>query len=996
MSRVGDFELQEEIGRGGMGVVYRARQISLNRTVAVKLILTGPLASREERRRFLAEAEAAAALEHPGIVAIHEAGEEDGQPFFAMQLIEGESLSARLRRTRGPLPAREATVLILTTALAVQHAHERGFLHRDLKPGNILLDLAGAPHVTDFGLARRLDAEVGLTLTGAALGTPSYMAPEQTDTRRPPTTAVDIYSLGAIFYEMLSSRPPFTGDSLPALFLAIRQDEPASLTAAPAGVDRDLDVICLKCLEKEPLRRYRTAQALADDLQRWLNGEPITARAARAPERLWRWCRRRPAIAGLAAASLLIFAAGLAGVVSQWRRADREAALAVAALRQAEESLWKANVSEAKALRISRARGQRTLSLASLGQAAAHRPALELRNEAIAALALPDLGEPVFHPRLAKGASDVNADSTLTRTACRVENRIVFQKLGADTPYCVLDGPALHSFRISPDFRHIFTARSQDSATRLCTGALWDAETGARIVELPGAAPGAAFTPDGTKLIVIRSGLLEIRNAGTGAILSLAPCAGVPTFIEASPDGRRAAIFKRGTGELWSLTPPAFVSRLVEFPTDVLNAQWQPDGGSLICGSDRDAWCLRPALGTAQSMTKHDREGVLVFMHPSGLFSASTSWDGILRFLHPVLSEPLQQTSGLRPRQFSTDGHSLLVTVGERPGICSVTPPDVWRCAPPRGDEDEPVRSIQMSPDGCWIAETSHSSLVLRNTTTLLPTASLPLQDGEKAVFISENELLVLDRTRGLLPVKVTHPGPGQPVLEAAPPLAGDWGTVKTFALSPHASRLLTGGSSSGVFDLRTGARLFSLKTDALSANPAWSPDGRWLATGYWNNKASSGSDACVWSATDGSLVQKLPAGNCAPYFTPDGRRLFISATHELVEYETLTWREIRRHTREASGLDHGYVAFAPDAGLAAIMADESTVRLVSLATGEELARLTQPFPHKISTAGLAFSRDGRWLACEARKSIRLWDIRLLHEKLRPLALDWPDQPPAR
>ena len=323
-TRIGDYELLEEIGRGGMGLVYRARQISVNRPAAVKLILTGPLASAVERQRFVAEASAAAALDHPGIVAVYEAGEEDGQPFFAMQLIEGVSLSARL--SAGPrLAPRESAELMRRVAMAVQHAHERGFLHRDLKPGNILLDANGAPHVTDFGLARRVGDESHLTLTGAAVGTPAYMAPEQTDTRRPPTTAVDVYSLGAILYEMLSGQPPFSERSLPELFVAIREKEPASISAVRSEVDRDIDIICRKCLEKETARRYRTAQTFADDLQRWLSGEPITARAVGKLERLWRWCRRRPAIAGLAAAALLLALAGGAGVAWQWQRAVENA-----------------------------------------------------------------------------------------------------------------------------------------------------------------------------------------------------------------------------------------------------------------------------------------------------------------------------------------------------------------------------------------------------------------------------------------------------------------------------------------------------------------------------------------------------------------------------------------------------------------------------------------------------------------------------------------------
>ena len=187
----------------------------------------------------------------------------------------------------------------------------------------------------------------------------------------------------------------------------------------------------------------------------------------------------------------------------------------------------------------------------------------------------------------------------------------------------------------------------------------------------------------------------------------------------------------------------------------------------------------------------------------------------------------------------------------------------------------------------------------------------------------------------------------------------------------------------------------YSVSASDIATNLSWSPDGRWIASGYWNNQISSGDEVCVWSAAGGHAATRLPAGNCAPFFTPDGTRLVISSTHECIEYETGTWRELRRHSREASGLDHGAVGFAPAAGLMALMADEAVIRIVSLSSGEELARLTQPFSPKLGTAGIAFSADGQWLACEARQTVRLWNLKLLREKLRAAGLDWEDQPPA-
>ena len=287
----GDYELVSEVARGGMGVVYRAKQAGLNRIVALKMILAGKLANADDVHRFRAEAEAAARLQHPNIVAVFEVGEIEGQHFFSMEYIEGSSLSQLLHR--GNIAGRRSARYLQILAKAVHYAHENGIVHRDLKPSNILIDKSDQPHITDFGLAKQLNTDSGQTRTGTVLGTPSYMAPEQAEGRNHAIgPAADVYSLGAILYECLTGRPPFRNDSVYDTVRQVINDAPRRPRDLKANVDEDLELICLKCLEKDPALRYASAQALADDLQRFLDGEAIEARSLNVFDRITRMLDR--------------------------------------------------------------------------------------------------------------------------------------------------------------------------------------------------------------------------------------------------------------------------------------------------------------------------------------------------------------------------------------------------------------------------------------------------------------------------------------------------------------------------------------------------------------------------------------------------------------------------------------------------------------------------------------------------------------------------------
>ena len=309
-----------------MGVVYRARQVSLNRTVAVKMMLLGQFAGKAAFERFRAEAETAARLHHPNIVAIHEIGEADGQPCFSMDSVAGRNLAGLVRDR--PLPARQAAGYVRTIAQAVQYAHTQGVLHRDLKPANVLIDEFDEPWITDFGLAKRLTSDSSLvtdhsslTLSGQVIGSPNFMPPEQgagKGARVGP--ASDIYGLGALLHYLLTARPRFVAETFEATLAQVLNTDPAAPRQLNPSIPLDLETLCLKCLEKDPARRYASASELADELDRFLKGEPIRARPIGPVGRTWRWCRRKPALAGaFAAIATLLLTVTAVSVVSAWR-----------------------------------------------------------------------------------------------------------------------------------------------------------------------------------------------------------------------------------------------------------------------------------------------------------------------------------------------------------------------------------------------------------------------------------------------------------------------------------------------------------------------------------------------------------------------------------------------------------------------------------------------------------------------------------------------------
>lgn len=570
----GDYELLKEIARGGMGVVYKARQTSLNRIVALKMILAGQWADEDDISRFQIEAESAAQLDHPGIVPVFEVGQHDGQHYFSMGFVDGESLAAKA--SKGPLEPRLAASLVATVAEAVEYAHRKGVIHRDLKPENVLLDREGNPRITDFGLAKRVAAAGGLTVTGQILGTPGYMPPEQAAGKMEEVgPAADVYALGAILYRLLVGRAPFQAASPLETLRQVLQQEPVAPRRLDARIPRDLETIALKCLEKRRQARYHTARELAAELRRHLAGEPIRARAANRLTRAVKWARRRPISAALLAVSV---AATLILLVGGWRfQLERHARIqqklvADGQTMLARQRLWHTLYEQARQKRLSHDRSE---SLALIRQARALNDTSELRREAVQTLLSPGVRLvrqiPVGHVFSMKFSGDGNllaihgkfgygpqwspADGERESWEKGDTDRLTIYRTASDQPLGEMAlrssganfgigasglNPSIYTqhapFALSPRGGFVALASPQQDHLRL-----WDAARQQDIGKPVSWSGGPfAFSPDGSTLAVAQSTgdknviLLHDVAAGTSKTLELGPSrdrAGVIAFL---------------------------------------------------------------------------------------------------------------------------------------------------------------------------------------------------------------------------------------------------------------------------------------------------------------------------------------------------------------------------------------------------------------------------------------------------------------------------------
>jgi WD40 repeat protein/predicted Ser/Thr protein kinase len=970
----GDYELLEEVARGGMGIVYKARQLSLDRIVAVKMLLFGRFTSPEFVQRFRAEAAAAASLQHPNIVAIHEVGFREGQHFFAMEYIEGRSLAELVRD--GPLPPRRAAGYVKTIAEAIYYAHERGILHRDLKPSNVLIDSFDQPKVTDFGLAKRIEKETELTLSGQVLGSPNYMPPEQAAPHRGLVgKRSDIYSLGAVLYHLMTGRPPFVAQSVADTLHEVANTEPVSPQLLNASVPRDLATICLKCVEKEPARRYDTAQELAEELGRFVHDEPILARPASRVEKSWRWCRRNLALASLGAAAALIFLLGFAGVTWQWLRAERN---------YAERQMAAAETQVQRDLARGRLYAAQMQLAHSAYRAGKIGGALKLLRAQQPLPGQPDLRgfEWRFLYRLCGGSQGevlaTNA-SGFSSVDYSPDNRTVAFGSGdgwveifdLETRQRVVTRWQAHEGVIDdlafcPQNAHWLATTSGDDGLLK----LWDVVRQRVLFSLKGSRGGfwasLAFSPRGRFLVAgsLKAQSLNVWELHAGTTdetpsLTLKTNLGFLGPAAFSPDERTLVVCNDRTGfphvALYDLTNDRVVPLPRAHADTIHSAAFAPNGNTIATGGSDERvvlWDIKKRVPIRVFEGEVINVVSTLAFAPDGQTLFASSWDQNIRFWDlrkQSATLTLQgHSTGVNSLAISPDGHSL-VSAG-RDGTVRL-----WNL---------PIKSATLSTPAQEFRILLHSdTLVTSEEQAVVAVAVSP--DQNKVAAVTWTKLMLYDLASSAVLETVSAAN----VFRAKPAIFG------SVIFSPDGRTLAVGGMS-GELALLDAVTLQRIKEPmALHGNQlsqiVYGLDGTVLVTG-----GGFGTGVKLTEVANGRLIKEIRGMEGSFPLQP----LAVSSNHKLlatgspeqvVHLWDLTSGQLLASSPQQVRFLHS-VTFSPDGKLVAFGDELGNIFLWDRAGLQPLRKLVG---HAGPANSLAFSPDGRTLASASMDhTIKLWN----------------------